>query len=116
MAQVQHNYTPTGDENTNIKVYIRARPPAVETDSDFLEVDEEDKRKLMIKDPRQSGDDGKAKHGEVSFQYDHVFWKDVQQSEVFQSAATPLIENVLSGYNASCFACKYLASVHLYIL
>ena len=109
MATVQHNYEPASEGNTNIKVYIRARPPAVSSESDFLEVDADDKRKLCIKDPRQTGEDEKQKHSEISFQYDHVFWTDVQQSEVFTQAATPLLENVLNGYNASCFACKYMA-------
>ena len=108
MPTVQHNYAPATDGNNNIQVYIRARPPAESTESDFLEVDADDKRKLCIKDPRQAGEDGKQKHSEVSFQYDHVFWTDVQQSEVFAQAATPLLENVLNGYNASCFACKFL--------
>ena len=101
---VTHNYAPVDGENTNIKVFIRARPPSEETESDFLEIDEEDKRKLLIKDPRGIEEDSKQKHSEISFQYDHVFWTGVQQSEVFQAAACPLIEHVLRGYNACCFA------------
>lgn len=101
---VTHNYAPVDGENTNIKVYIRARPPAEATESDFLEIDEEDKRKLLIKDPRGIDEDSKQKHSEIAFQYDHVFWTGVEQSEVFQAAAFPLIEHVLRGYNACCFA------------
>jgi ribosomal protein L12E/L44/L45/RPP1/RPP2 len=101
---VTHNYAPVDGANTNIKVFIRARPPAEATESDFLEIDEEDKRKLLIKDPRGIDEDSKQKHSEIAFQYDHVFWTGVQQSEVFQAAAFPLIEHVLRGYNACCFA------------
>ena len=103
---VTHNYAPVEGSNNNIKVFIRARPPAEATESDFLEIDEEDRRKLLIKDPRGVEEDSKQKHSEIAFQYDHVFWTDVQQSHVFQESAVPLINHVMKGYNASCFACK----------
>jgi hypothetical protein len=100
-AVVQHEYAPAGGENTNIKVYIRARPPSQPTESDFLEIDDEDKRKVIIKDPRGNPNE---KHSEVAFQYDHIFWTEVLQPEVFESIAMPGIDHVLQGYNSCCFA------------
>jgi hypothetical protein len=110
-AVLQHDYSPTGGENTNIKVYIRARPPSEPTDSDFIEQDDEDKRKVIIKDPRGNPNE---KHSEVGFQYDHIFWTEVLQPEVFESIAMPGIDHVLQGYNSCCFAYGQTGSLKTY--
>ena len=68
---VKHDYGKAPGSSENIKVYVRARPPAEKSESDFLLIDDDDKRKLTIKDPKGIK---MAKHSEVSFQFDHIFW------------------------------------------
>jgi kinesin family member 5 len=44
--------------------------------------------------------------GSNSFGFDRVFGMDSKQEDVFNYCATPLIHDVLNGYNATIFACK----------
>jgi hypothetical protein len=75
----------------------------VETDqSDFLTVDGEEQRKIVIKDPDVSN----KRYGEVSFQFDKVFWTNTKQEDVFDSACRSQVDHVMNGYNSCCFACK----------
>jgi len=91
-----------GGQMENIKVFVRARPPAEPgTEGDFLVVDEDDKRKLTISDPKAAK---AAKHSEVSFQFDHVFWTDTVQDTVFTHMVQPQVDHTLEGYNCCCFA------------
>ena len=46
------------------------------------------------------GDDGSH-----SFVFDQIFGPSCTQDDIFQYAAMPLINDVLSGYNATIFAC-----------
>lgn len=111
-----------GAETSNIKVYVRARPPdeyllntaaieetkakvpfdqAKETAAkDFLVHDTGDERKLSIKDP----DTSNRRYGEVSFQFDKVFWTAAAQEEVFNDVCKTQVEHCLDGYNSCCFA------------
>jgi hypothetical protein len=103
MHRVVTSYTPVGDSGSNINVYVRARPTEDSSDpSDILIVDADDSRKLVIRDPEASN----RKYGEVSFQFDKVFWTQAQQDEVFDSTCKAQVEHVLNGYNSCCFACK----------
>jgi kinesin family protein 7 len=63
-----------------------------------------DDRKISIKDP----DTANKRYGEVSFQFDKVFWTDVNQEKIFDSACRPLIDHILNGYNGCCFACVFI--------
>ena len=103
---VAHDYGKVGGGAAgvaeNIKVYVRARPPAeANAGSDFLTVDDEDKRKLTIMDPKNSK---AAKHSEVSFNFDGVFWTDTTQDYVFNAMVEPEVNHVLEGFNCCCFA------------
>ena len=107
---VRHEYAPVGGgegaESTHIKVYLRARPNAeAGLESDFMQVDDEDKRKITIKDPKNA-DSGK--HSEVAFQFDHIFWTDEKQDVVFDNICNPQVNHVLQGYNCCSFACECL--------
>lgn len=106
MHRVVSNYTPVADSESNIKVFVRIRPNEDSSDpSEVLHVaEEEDVRKLVIKDP----DSSNRKYGEVSFQFDKIFWTDVEQAEIFRTVCQPQIDQVLNGYNCCCFACKVL--------
>ena len=103
--RVVADYTATAaGSNTNIKVYIRARPLDEDSNEspDFITVGTDDDRKLLIKDP----DANNKKYGEVSFQFDQVFWTKASQKEVFETVSLPQVECVLNGFNSCCFACK----------
>eukprot|EP01036_Dinobryon_divergens_P027569 gene27569-36366_t len=71
-----------------------------ESPSDFILTDPQDDRKIVIKDP----DSSNRRYGEVSFQFDKVFWTDVKQEEVFDSACRVQVDRILDGYNCCCFA------------
>ena len=43
--------------------------------------------------------------GQHAFTFDRVFGPESTQDQVFNYAAVPLIKDVLSGYNATIFAC-----------
>ena len=76
MHRVVTNYTPVDGTGSNINVFVRARPVDDGSDpADFLTIDGEDDRKLLIKDPESSN----RRYGEVSFQFDRVFWTQSQQ-------------------------------------
>ena len=100
---IAHEYGKVGGSGggENIQVFVRARPPAEKVESDFLLIDVDDKRKLTIKDPKGQK---MAKHSEVSFQFDHLFWTDTSQDTVFDAMVQPQVDHVLSGYNCCCFA------------
>lgn len=101
MHRVVSDYTNVDTSSSNIKVYIRARPPE-ESDAavDFIETKNDDKQKILIKDP----DISSRKYSEVVFQFDRVFWLEAQQEEIFNTVCKPQVDHVLRGYNACCFA------------
>ena len=110
MHRVVSHYTPA-DGNSNIKVYVRARPlddydddPAAPTAylSDFIQIDAEDDRKIVIRDPDMT----QRKYGEVSFQFDRLFWTNATQEEVFNAVCKPQVDHVMNGYNCCSFACQ----------
>jgi hypothetical protein len=86
---------------SNIKVYVRARPLEDGTvPEDFLTVGADDPRQINIKDP----DTSNRKYSEVSFQFDKIFWTDIGQEEIFKLMCKPQVEHVLQGFNTCCFA------------
>lgn len=103
MHRIITDYTNIVETNSNIKVYVRARPPEEDnsTNMEFLDwrSDPEHKR-IVIKDP----DINNKKYTEVAFQFDRVFWTETQQQEIFNVVCRPQIDNVLRGCNACCFA------------
>ena len=101
--RVISDYTGVEDTNSNIKVYVRARPLENEDKlTDFINKSD-DVRKISIRDP----DPANKRYGEVSFQFDQVFWTDAKQEDVFNNACRQQVDHVLNGYNSCCFACKY---------
>jgi hypothetical protein len=103
MHRVVSDYTRAeGNSNSNIKVYVRARPLDEESDQTDFIVTGEDNRKINIKDPDASN----RRYGEVSFQFDKVFWTQSNQDEIFNTTCKPQVEHILNGYNSCCFACN----------
>jgi hypothetical protein len=99
--KVSSNYTPVDLGSSNICVFIRARPLEDSTGTtEFLQVDDDDSRKVVIKDP----DPSSKRYGEVSFQFDQIFWTQTQQNEVFETTCKAQVDHVLNGYNSCCFA------------
>ena len=86
-----------------IKVYARVRPCA-DPASDFsgVAIDELEPRKLRIDtDPTNQANFSQNQH---VFTFDHIFWKDSLQEDVFRIIAHPLIDHALEGYNSTLFA------------
>lgn len=102
--KVVHDYTSLELAcSSNIKVYVRFRPPEdPDTNMDFLDLslDEVEGKKIILRDP----DLTKRNTGEVVFQFDRIFKNDITQKEIFEVACKPQIDHVLDGYNSCCFA------------
>ena len=86
-----------------IKVYARVRPcPDPTNDYDGLIIDELDPDKLRI--DFESSTSTNVEINQHFFKFDHIFWKDSIQEDVFQIIALPLIDHTLEGYNSTLFA------------
>jgi kinesin family protein 5 len=80
----------------NVKVVCRIRPEnEKEINSGHKTCIRQDATTMEI-----FGDDGSH-----SFVFDQIFGPSCTQDDIFQYAAMPLINDVLSGYNATIFAC-----------
>jgi len=104
-AKLTHVYTPSSTESSNIKVFIRARPPEDKSEKfEFLDVSNDGqgdiKKQVTIRDPNAA----RSTRGDVSYSYDRIFWVDDDQEVVFNSMCKPQVDHVLNGYNACCFA------------
>jgi hypothetical protein len=103
--RVVSDYTRVENTSSNIKVFVRARPVDDEGDlAEFLVLDSEDERKIVIKDPEASN----RRYGEVSFQFDNVFWTKSNQEDVFNTTCKSQVDHVLNGFNSCCFACEII--------
>lgn len=111
--RVTAEYARVDNSASNIHVSIRARPPEDKSvNMDFIETTStEEGSKILIKDPNSST----KKHGEVSYQFDNIFWTETSQEEVFQATCKVQVDHVLEGYNCCSFACKHLLhSIKIY--
>jgi hypothetical protein len=90
------------ESSSNIKVFVRARPPEdLSVNMDFMEMgNDPESRRLVIKDP----DPSNKKYSEVAFQFDKIFGIHSQQQDIFNIVCRPQVDHVLRGYNACCFA------------
>ncbi|XP_021350411.1 kinesin-like protein KIF11, partial [Mizuhopecten yessoensis] len=91
----------TADKNQNIKVSVRCRPinsqEKKQGSFSVLECNAE-KKEVTVKE--RLGVNPNTK----SFFFDHVFPPSSKQMDVYQSVVTPIIDEVLSGYNCTVFA------------
>eukprot|EP00603_Paraphysomonas_imperforata_P008117 CAMPEP_0114430666 /NCGR_PEP_ID=MMETSP0103-20121206/10166_1 /TAXON_ID=37642 ORGANISM="Paraphysomonas imperforata, Strain PA2" /NCGR_SAMPLE_ID=MMETSP0103 /ASSEMBLY_ACC=CAM_ASM_000201 /LENGTH=1113 /DNA_ID=CAMNT_0001600135 /DNA_START=58 /DNA_END=3399 /DNA_ORIENTATION=+ len=103
MHRVSTEYTKVENHlsTSNVKVYVRARPPDTTDEITFMDPTSEQKNRILIKDPNESST---KKYSEVAFHFDRVFWIDTQQQEIFDTVCRPQVDHVLKGYNACCFA------------
>ena len=101
LHRVVSEYAHDTTSNSNIRVYIRARPcEDGSVPGDFLAVSGDESRRINIKDP----DESSRKYGEVAFDFDKVFWTETKQDEVFDVICKPQVDHVIQGFNCCCFA------------
>jgi hypothetical protein len=87
-------------ENSNVKVFVRARPCAdgSRPPEEFYRPDGSDRRKITVKDPNVPG------AAATAFAFDEVFWTDTSQSQIYQACCEPMIKHCLKGFNSCLFA------------
>lgn len=55
-----------------------------------------------------------AKESEAkSFTFDHCYYTDTTQAQVFDDLGKNVVYQGLDGYNGTVFACKYICSLYL---
>jgi hypothetical protein len=71
----------------HLQVYVRLRPPgdgSNAVDPRFLERFPDNPKKLVLRDAGHH-------YGEYAFLYDHVFWTDAKQEDVFNIVCRPQV-------------------------
>lgn len=111
--QVVTDYTNV-QENANLKVFVRARPPDVVSDeaaaTHLFELGSTEHptgrvRKITMKQWRQDGATEQwGGVGSNAFQFDGVFWSNTTQETIFEHVCREQVDHMLKGYNACCFA------------
>tara|TARA_R110002050_G_scaffold57367_2_gene128732 strand:+ start:265 stop:711 length:447 start_codon:yes stop_codon:yes gene_type:complete len=83
------------EKSCNVQVVVRCRPPT-----------KEETAHQVIECGQNTVNVGGrvAKHLRKSFLFDGVFGPDSTQNDVFASAVSPIVEEVLEGYNCTVFA------------
>ena len=77
------------DISSNIKVFVRARPPEdVSTVTDFIEVTHDEKSTVILTDPDNSNTSSKKN---LEYQFDKVFWTDTTQEDIFNRICKPQV-------------------------
>ncbi|PNW76143.1 hypothetical protein CHLRE_12g546100v5 [Chlamydomonas reinhardtii] len=79
--------------SSRFKVYVRLRPSPGASGTDVVQAEH---RVLTLKDP--------VKGHSSEFVFDKVFDAEARQESVFADVGVPLVEHVIQGYNACCFA------------
>lgn len=86
--------------NSNVKVYVRARPCAdgKEAPDDMFERKQEAPKNIVIKDTER------MQYGNHAFSFDNIYWTDTDQKTLFESTSKTLVDHALKGINNCCFA------------
>ncbi len=106
------------DKEDNFIVAVRVRPMnAREKEAQSKNVIRVIDGNVIFFDPKSdAGDDfmnsarkkkrnfGERREKDIRMQFDRVFDFDSSQDEVYENTAKRLVQSVLEGYNASCFA------------
>lgn len=90
MHRISTEYTKVENHlsSSNVKVYVRARPPDGNEDITFMDPSSAENNRILIKDPNESSS---KKYSEVAFQFDRVFWIETQQQEIFDVVCRPQV-------------------------
>ena len=103
--RVVTDYTNVNVNSTNVKVYVRLRPPFTGPSKSKSEEKETSlpQDMFILRDQKQlslkNKDDLSHK-----FLFDRVFWTDTRQAMFFQEVAKPLVQSCLEGRNCCVFA------------
>jgi hypothetical protein len=93
------DYTMGVSTNTNLQVFVRARPPAKGDDSKELAskfgISPSDPRRIELNNPTG---------GDHAFSFDKVFWTNTTQEEMFSTVCQKQVDHCLRGYNSCSFA------------
>ena len=84
-----------GSQRTNVRVVVRIRPTnqkEIQSGGVQCVKDGETNIEVFVDD------------GSHAFNFDHVFGMESTQVQIFEYTAVPLVQDVLSGYNATIFA------------
>lgn len=97
------------ESSHNLMVAVRVRPlngAEVEDASCTEIVHVLDENLVVLKDPNEDQDDilRANRSREKQYIFDCAFGQNSNQADVYKEVAKPLIENVISGYNATVFA------------
>jgi len=99
--KVVSDYTMGVSTNTNLQVFVRARPPAKGDDSKELAaqygVSTAEPRRIELKNRTGTG-------GDHAFSFDRVFWTGTSQEEIFSTVCQQQVDHCLRGYNSCSFA------------
>lgn len=72
----------------------------LERDPSFVEVFPHDPKKIAMKDISSNN----KNYGSHNFSFDHVFWTQTSQQDLFDGMCKPQVQQVLGGFSACCFA------------
>ena len=88
-----------------IRVFARVRP-CFDLPNDFpgVCIDELDSCKLRFDLPQGATSGNMTQAVQHTFTFDHIFWKDSRQEDIFDIVAEPLLNHTLEGYNSTLFA------------
>ena len=92
-------------EEATIQVFARVRPCA-DPPHDFfgVKIDELDQHFLRFEIPAGLTAGNMTQAASHKFAFEHIFWKDSTQDDIFDIVATPLLNHAMRGYNATLFA------------
>ena len=109
--KVVSDYTQGLSTNTNVQVYVRARPPSAALSNvspkeleEHFGISKRDPKRIEVKRPGGTGDVGGGGDKEHAFSFDRVYWTDTAQEEIFNTVCKNHIEHCLKGYNSCTFA------------
>jgi hypothetical protein len=109
--KVVSDYTQGLSTNTNVQVYVRARPPSAALSNvspkeleEHFGISKRDPKRIEVKRPGGTGEVGGGGDKEHAFSFDRVYWTDTAQEEIFNTVCKNHIEHCLKGYNSCTFA------------
>ena len=101
--KVVSDYTQNVSSNTNVQVFVRARPTQSGSDGAVLEekfgIRANDPRRIEINQGRNGAED--RSH---AFSFDKVFWTNSRQEDIFSVVCQHQVEACVNGYNSCAFA------------
>ena len=102
--KVVSDYTQNVSTNTNVQVFVRARPPGRgDVDGKALAerfgISSKDPKRIEVKNRTAVGG-----VGEHAFSFDRVFWTDTAQEEIFSTVCRDQVDHAMRGYNSCAFA------------